>query len=80
MPAFANMYISQSYVSLVAHSSASVAQEFLLPVAFDISGFVCQSPHPPDVCSDLCSPLTLLRRMDVIDVHRKKVFCKNWVQ
>ena len=24
--------------------------------------------------------LTLLRRMDVIDVHRKKVFCKNWVQ
>ena len=29
--------------------------------------------------------LTLLRRMDVIDVHRKKFFfffffCKNWVQ
>ena len=34
----------------------------------------------PEVFQRNMHQLTLLCRMDVIDVHRKKVFCKNWVQ
>ena len=50
VPAFFNTYISQLCVSLVAHSSASFAQELLLHVALDMF-WMCMSKSPSTRCS-----------------------------
>ena len=36
-------------------------RNFCFLLLLTCSGCVCQSPHPPDVCSDLCSPLMSLK-------------------
>ena len=53
--AFVNTYISHLYVSLIVRNSASVAQNFCFLLLLTCFGCVCQSLHPPDISSYICS-------------------------